>query len=67
MPEDPSALEGPPMYGLFQAIVPTCEGEKIGGCNFDHEPNDFEMRKKKKKKNLWNIVFKKKNAPIFGF
>jgi hypothetical protein len=25
------------------------------------------MRKKKKKKNLWNIVFKKKNAPIFGF
>jgi hypothetical protein len=52
MPEDPSALEGPPMYGLFQAIVPTCEGEKIGGCNFDHEPNDFEMRKKKKKKNL---------------
>jgi hypothetical protein len=37
------------MYGLFQASVPTCEGKKVRGCNFGHEPNDFRMRKKKKK------------------
>ncbi len=33
------------MYGLFQANVPTRAGKKIGGCNFDHGPNDFGMRK----------------------
>jgi hypothetical protein len=43
MPEDPSALERPPMYHLFRAGVPTREGKKIGGRNFDHEPNDFGM------------------------
>jgi hypothetical protein len=48
----PSALEGPPMYGLFQANVPTREGKKVGGCNFDHGSNDFGLRKKKKGKTL---------------
>jgi hypothetical protein len=55
MSEDPSIFEGPPMYSLFQASVPTCEGKKIGGCIFHHGPNDFGMRKKnlkKKKKTL---------------
>jgi hypothetical protein len=48
MPEDPNALEGPLMYDLFQSSVLTREGKKIGGCNFDHGPNDFRMRKKYK-------------------
>jgi hypothetical protein len=30
MAKDPSALQRPPMYGLFQARVPTREGEKVG-------------------------------------
>jgi hypothetical protein len=34
MAEDPSALQRPPMYSLFQARVPTHEGEKVGRCNF---------------------------------
>ncbi len=34
MAEDPSALQRPPMYGLFQAHVPMHEGEKVGRCNF---------------------------------
>ncbi len=33
MAEDPSALQRPPMYGLFQTHVLTREGEKIGRCN----------------------------------
>jgi hypothetical protein len=28
MSKDPSTFQRPPMYGLFQARVPTCEGEK---------------------------------------
>ncbi len=56
MLEDPSVLEGPPMYGLFQASVPTREGEKLGGSNFDHRPNDFGMRKK--------IKFKRKKKTL---
>ncbi len=34
MVEDPSTLRRPPMYGLFQARVPTRKGEKVGRCNF---------------------------------
>jgi hypothetical protein len=33
MVEDPNTLQRPPMYGLFQARVPMCEGEKLGRCN----------------------------------
>jgi hypothetical protein len=34
MAEDPSVLRRPPMYGLFQAHVPTRKGQKVGRCNF---------------------------------
>jgi hypothetical protein len=74
MSKDPSAFERPPMYGLFQASVHTREGKKIGGCNFDHRPNDFGMRKKIKKKEkkkgekpYKTQLRKKRNTPIFGF
>jgi hypothetical protein len=41
MPKNPNALQRPPMYGLFQADVPT-HGKKIGRHNFDHISGHFK-------------------------
>jgi hypothetical protein len=50
MAQDPSAFQKPPMYGLFQAHVPTREGKNQVDVIFDHEPNHEAEDKKKKKK-----------------
>jgi len=38
--------------------------KKVGECNFDHEPDNFGMRKKKKRKEPYKTQLRK---PIFGF
>jgi hypothetical protein len=66
MAKDPSAFQRPPMYCLFQARVPTCEGEKIGRVIFDHRPNHEARDKKeikKDKKEIKNCI-KRKKDPI---